>query len=63
MISNKFRKFSINECSESSPLYESLALKVAEDAEMIELASSARKGQLVPNLLFDAVSLFISERV
>jgi hypothetical protein len=58
-LSMKFRRFAIHECSESSPLYELLSLKIAEDAEMIELASSARKGQPVPNLLFGAVHFLL----
>lgn len=54
-ISLKFRNFAFHECNESSPLYEFLSLKIAEDEKMIELASSAGKGQPVPNLLFGAV--------
>ncbi|WP_213367176.1 DUF2332 domain-containing protein [Mesobacillus boroniphilus] len=54
-LSMKFRRFAIHECRESSPLYEFLSLKIAEDAEMIELISSAKKGQPVPNLFFGAV--------
>jgi hypothetical protein len=54
-LSMKFRRFAIHECRESSPLYEFLSLKIAEDTEMIQLASSAQKGQPVPNLFFGAV--------
>jgi hypothetical protein len=58
-LSMKFRRFAIHECSESSPLYEFLSLKIAEDAEMIQLASSAQKGQPVPNLFFGAVHFLL----
>lgn len=54
-ISRKFRRFAIDECRESSPLYEFLSLRIADDAELIELASSANKGQPVPNLFLGAV--------
>jgi hypothetical protein len=54
-LSMKFRRFAIDECRKTSPLYEFLSLKIAEDAEMIQLASAARKGQPVPNLFFGAV--------
>ncbi len=58
-LSNKFRRFAIHECRESSPLYEFLSLKIAEDGEMLELSSSAKKGQPVPNLFFGAVHYLI----
>ncbi len=54
-ISLKFRNFAIHECRQSSPLYEFLALKIAEDQEMLELAAEAREGQPVPNLFLGAV--------
>ena len=58
-ISIKFKRFAIHECKGSSPLYESLSLKIADDSEMLELASEARAGQPVPNLLFGAVHYLI----
>jgi hypothetical protein len=54
-LSLKFKSFAINECRESSALYEFLSLKIAEDSEMMQLASAARKGQPVPNLFFGAI--------
>lgn len=54
-ISEKFINFAITECKGSSHLYEYLSLKIAQDEEILELASHARKGQPVPNLLFGAV--------
>ncbi|MBT2680116.1 DUF2332 domain-containing protein [Bacillus sp. ISL-35] len=54
-ISEKFKHFAVHECMGSSPLYEFLSLKIAEDWEMLELANKAKDGQPVPNLLFGAV--------
>ncbi|CAM3726843.1 DUF2332 domain-containing protein [Mesobacillus thioparans] len=54
-ISEKFKNFAVHECRGSSPLYESLSLKIAENREMLGLASKARAGQPVPNLLLGAV--------
>ncbi len=54
-LSEKFNQFAIYECKGSSPLYESLSLKIAEDPKMLELASKSKEGQPVPNLFFGAV--------
>ncbi|WNQ14323.1 DUF2332 domain-containing protein [Paenibacillus aurantius] len=48
-----FRAFT-EECKGSSRLYERLSAAVAGDPEMLALASHARPGQPVPNLLFAA---------
>ncbi|WP_421383709.1 DUF2332 domain-containing protein [Bacillus salacetis] len=53
--SDKFKRFAETECRGSSDLYEHLAIKIAEDKEVLELCSSAREGQPVPNLLLGAV--------
>ncbi|MCC3356041.1 DUF2332 domain-containing protein [Bacillus sp. REN16] len=53
--SNKFRNFAITECKGSSRLYEFLSLKIAEDDDLLELASHAREGQPSSNLIFGAV--------
>lgn len=55
IISERFRRFAIRECRGSSELYEQLSLNVAEDEEILRLASAARSGQPIPNLLFGAV--------
>ncbi|WP_017435188.1 DUF2332 domain-containing protein [Saccharococcus caldoxylosilyticus] len=55
VISERFRRFAIRECRDSSELYEQLALNIAEDDELLRLASAARSGQPIPNLLFGAV--------
>ena len=54
-LSEQFKKFAVRECKESSQLYEFLSLKIAEDEEMLELASYTREGQPVPNLFLGAV--------
>ena len=55
LLADKFRNFSENECKGSSDLYEYLSMKIADDEEMLALASRAREGQPVPNLLLGAV--------
>ncbi len=54
-LSKNFKVFAENECKGSSELYEFLSLKIAGDNEILELASYAKKGQPIPNLLFGAV--------
>jgi len=54
-LSEKFKNFAVLECKGSSQLYEYLSLKIAEDKDILELASHSKEGQPVPNLLFGAV--------
>jgi hypothetical protein len=54
-VSEKFINFSVNECKGSSDLYETLSIKIADDEEMLQLASHAREGQPVPNLFLGVV--------
>jgi hypothetical protein len=58
-IAMKFKRFAVHECKGSSPLYEFLSLKIAEDSIMLELARKAREGQPVPNLFFGAVQYLL----
>lgn len=51
----RFRHFAEKECHDSSPLYVVLALTVAGDGKLIELAGHCRAGQPPANLLFAAV--------
>lgn len=53
-LGRTFARFSEETYAGSSPLYAALAKGVAEDFEVLEIASSAR-GRPVPNLLFAAV--------
>lgn len=57
-LSFLFKEFSA-ECKNSSQLYEHLALKISGDDELLEVASYARSGQPVPNLLFGAVHFLL----
>lgn len=59
IISEKFTNFAHYECRGSSELYEILSYKIAEDEEMLRLASHARLGQPIPNLLFGAVHFLL----
>jgi hypothetical protein len=54
-VAERFRRFAVHECRGSSELYEQLSLNIAEDEELLRLASAARNGQPIPNLLFGAV--------
>jgi hypothetical protein len=59
IISSLFRNFALKECRGSSDLYEHLALKIAEDEELLQIAANARPGQPVPNLFFGAVQYLL----
>ncbi|WP_281975156.1 DUF2332 domain-containing protein [Halobacillus litoralis] len=50
-----FEDFAEIECEGSSLLYKTLALKIAEDEELLNLCSHAQEGQPIPNLLFGSV--------
>lgn len=54
-ISQKFKNFAVRECRGSSDLYEYLALHIAEDDQLLEIAANAAPGQPIPNLFFGAV--------
>lgn len=54
-LSNRFKTFAERECAGSSELYEYLAMKIADDDDMLELSSYTREGQPIPNLFFGAV--------
>ncbi|MCD5322235.1 MULTISPECIES: DUF2332 domain-containing protein [Pontibacillus] len=54
-LATRFTEFADQECDGSSPLYAHLARKIAEDEDLLDLATHANVGQPVPNLLFGAV--------
>lgn len=58
-LSDRFARFAHQECAGSCDLYEHLALRVAADDELLHIASHARPGQPVPNLLFGAVQYLL----
>src|SRR5690554_593946 len=55
IISNRFKVFATRECKGSSPLYEKLSVKIADDDVLLQMAAHARPGQPVPNLFLGAV--------
>ncbi|MCL1696154.1 DUF2332 domain-containing protein [Lysinibacillus sp. BPa_S21] len=59
-LSNQFRTFAKNECENSSPLYEHLAIKIADDDELLNIATFIPQGQPVPNLLLAGVQYLLS---
>lgn len=62
-LSQKFVRFAERECRDSSPLYESLAIHISKDDELLELCSMAREGQPIPNLLFGAVHYLLMQGI
>jgi hypothetical protein len=54
-LSQRFKTFAERECHQSSPLYEHLAHRIADDHEILVICSACREGQPVPNLLFGSV--------
>jgi hypothetical protein len=61
-LSAAFRRFAAYETRQNlSPLYERLSGIVAEDRELLELASNAMPGQPPPNILFAAVQDVLTE--
>lgn len=54
-VAVRFKKFAVNECKDSSQLYEYLSLKISKSEEILTLCLEAREGQPIPNVLFGAV--------
>ena len=57
-VSGQFRAFA-EECRQFSPLYERLAMGIAEDPEVMTLAAQARRGERAPNLFLAAVQYLV----
>ena len=57
-ISKRFRVFA-GDCDGSSELYHFLSLKLAEDEDLLRIASMSREGQPEPNLFFGAIHLLL----
>ena len=58
-LTAQFTRFATLEARGASPLYERLALGVADDEELLALAAQGRSEQPAPNLLFAAVHLLL----
>lgn len=54
-LSERFKIFAERECKNSSRLYEHLAMKIANDLDLLKLAAHSKPGQPEPNLLLGAV--------
>jgi hypothetical protein len=61
--SNLFRDFGEVQVSEMSPHYAYLAIRVAEDQDLLSVASVAGRGQPTPNLLFASVRFLMDQGV
>jgi hypothetical protein len=55
----QFRYYADKVYADRAPLYVNLALRVAEDPELLRLASSAQEKPALPNLFFAAVHLLL----
>ncbi|HEV2120728.1 MAG TPA: DUF2332 domain-containing protein [Candidatus Bathyarchaeia archaeon] len=55
----RFRYFATKIYADRSPLYINLALRVAEDPELLRLAAGAQEKAALPNLFFAAVHLLL----
>jgi hypothetical protein len=60
---DRFRYFAAKIYTDRSPLYMSLALRVAEDSELLRLAASSQEKAALPNLFFAAVHLLLLKGV
>jgi len=54
-----FERFAEKECKGVSPFYDFLSKKIANEKEILSLASFCRQGQPMPNLLFAAVHFLL----
>ncbi|WP_155591394.1 DUF2332 domain-containing protein [Lysinibacillus cavernae] len=59
-LSRQFRIFAKHECEGSSPLYEHLANKIADDWDLLDIATFIPQNQPAPNLLLAAVHYLLA---
>lgn len=62
-LKENFIRFAENECKDSSPLYETLSISIAEDLDIIKLVAHIPKDQPAPNLLFAAVNYLLKHSI
>ena len=60
-LAYRFRRFAELECRDSSPLYERLSTCIADDPQLLELATHCAEGQPPPNLFLGAAHLVLLE--
>jgi len=58
-MAERFRYFAGKIYADRSPLYTNLALRVAEDTELLRIAASAQEKAALPNLFFAAVHFLL----
>src|SRR3989475_2779397 len=58
-MAERFRYFAGKIYADRSPLYTNLALRVADDTELLRIAASAQEKAALPNLFFAAVHLLL----
>ncbi len=58
-LPRRFRRFAELECRGSSPLYEWLSTRIADDPQVLELAARCNPGQPAPNLFLGAAHLVL----
>ncbi len=63
VLSQRFKQFAFHVSHQASPLYARLAVAVADDPELLMLASHAGRGQPVPNLFFAAIHFLLLKGV
>ena len=61
-IAETFRRFAEFECPELSRLYETLSRGIADDPEVLAIATKRRAGQPAPNIFFAAVHSLLIKR-
>ncbi len=61
-VARVFKRFAELECKGKSALYYQLALQVAEDQALLQLASECRERQPIPNLLLGAVHYLLLQK-
>ena len=63
VLSQRFKQFAFHVSQQASPLYAQLSVAVADDPELLMLASHAGRGQPVPNLFFAAIHFLLLKGV
>lgn len=63
LLSERFKQFAMKECRGSSSLYEYLSESIAQDEELLRLASHAMQEQPVPNLFLGAVHYLLLQGI